>query len=362
MTEQRISSAVASNLASAITDFSVSVQSTEGISGVGETTYYQKNWTKYLGYYKAIPELGQAIDTKATWTVGKGFTADEITTMILDTIKGYGIDTFNTIIENMIRTYNIGGDAFAEIIRDDEDNLINLKPLDPASIVIVTGENGIIKRYEQISKIKKGIKKYSPEKILHFARNRVADEIHGQSIIERLETIILMRNEAMTDWKRVLHRNVDPMWIFHLDTDDPTKIAEFKAKADAAKGAGENMYVPKDAVVPEMVAMSPNASLNPLAWITNLNNYFFQACGVPQIIVGGSGEFTEATAKIAYLAWEQTIEEEQLYIEQEILSQLNLLIELEFPASLVNDLISDKEKDVQHGAIQKNETTAGSGQ
>jgi hypothetical protein len=61
--------------------------------------------------------------------------------------------------------------------------------------------------------------------------------------------------------------------------------------------------------------------------------------------VGGSQEMTEASAKIAYLAFEQTIEEEQLYIEEQILSQLNLEIELSFPATLQNELLSDNAKD-----------------
>ncbi|KKK54497.1 hypothetical protein LCGC14_3084130, partial [marine sediment metagenome] len=40
--------------------------------------------------------------------VGKGYQADEETTMLLDTIKGNGKDTFNSILENNIRTYHIG--------------------------------------------------------------------------------------------------------------------------------------------------------------------------------------------------------------------------------------------------------------
>lgn len=356
-----ISSAEASDLKNAMTDFSVDTQSTDSASEQKETTWMNENWPQYFGYYKSIPELASAIDAKATWTVGKGFTADEVTTLLLDSLKGWGKDTFNTIIENMIRTYNIGGDAFCEIIRDEEDNLINLKPLDPGVIVIIVNSQGLITRYEQNSKTKgQPPKKFKPEEIFHLARNRVADEIHGVSIIERLETIILMRNEAMEDWKRVLHRNVDPMMIYHLDTDDPVKIAAFKAKVDKAKG-GENMYIPKDAVVPEQISLAPNAALSPLSWIAALNNYFFQATGVPQIIVGGSQEFTEATAKIAYLAFQQTIEEEQLFVEEEILQQLNLVIELDFPASLENELLSDEKKDGAEN-IQPNETTAGSGQ
>jgi len=71
----------------------------------------------------------------------------------------------------------------------------------------------------------------------------------------------------------------------------------------------------------------------------------FQAVGVPQIIIGGSQELTQTAAQIAYLAFEQTIEEEQLFLEEQILAQLNLEIQLTFPASLQNNLLSDDRKD-----------------
>ncbi len=366
MPETKISSAVSSNIATAFTDYSVPPAITDGPSDQKETEWTNVNWGNWLGYYKAIPELSSVIDAKATWTVGKGFKADEVTTMLLDTIKGFGKDTFNTIIENMIRTYNIGGDAFCEIIRDKEDNLINLKSLDPSTIRIVANSKGVIIRYEQISKIAgdnrtKIEHKFKPEEIFHLPRNRVADEIHGTSITEKLVTIILMKNEAMDDWKRVLHRNIDPMIAYKLDTDDETKIAEFKAKVDAAKGKGENMYIPKDTVEFEIISLAPNANLTPITWIESLDAKFYEAAQVPKIIVGGSGGFTEAAVKIAYLAFQQTIEEEQLFVEEEVLSQLNLVIELEFPASLENELLSDKAKDGAEN-IQPNETTAGSGQ
>jgi len=366
MAETSITSSTASDLTNVMTDYSVDSQETDAAGDQKETEWNNENWTQNFGYYKEIPELASVIDAKATWTVGKGYktigTDAEQTMMLLDTIKGWGKDTFNTILENMIRTYNIAGDAFCEIVRDEEDNLINLKPLDPGSITIIADQRGMIKRYEQKSKHSgKKPKRFTVEQIFHLARNRVADEIHGQSIIDRLTTIILMKNQAMDDWKRVLHRNIDPMMIYHLDTDDTSEIEAFKAKVDAAKGLGENMYIPKDAVVPEQLSLAPNAALNPLSWIEQLDDKFYEAAQVPKIIVGGVGGITEAAVKIAYLAFQQTIEEEQLFIEEQILSQLNLIIELEFPASLENELISDKQKDTTSGAAQPNETTAGSG-
>ena len=131
-----------------------------------------------------------------------------------------------------------------------------------------------------------------------------------------------------------------------LDTDDTAKIAAFKVKYDAANSLGENMYIPKGTVEVEVLGVAPNATLNPLPWIEALNNYFYQAIGVPEIIIGGGlASLTDASSKIKYLAFEQTIQEEQLFIEEQVLSQLNLVIELEMPAKLENDMMSGKQNE-----------------
>lgn len=344
MSELKIGSASYGNLENTGTSYSVDAVSTDGAGDQNETEWTNSNWSSQLGYYKKIPELQVSIDAKATWTVGKGFKSNEITELALMQIRGFGVDTFNTILENMIRVYHIGGDSFAEIIRDPKGKLINLKPLDPATIKIVANRQGLIKRYEQTGKIKGLNKRFSPSQIFHLSRNRVADEIHGASLIDAVEEIILMRNEAMFDMKVAMHRYVKPRIIYRLDTDVQSEIDAFKVKADYATDKGENIFIPKDAVEFEVLSVASNATMNPLPWIDRLNSYFFQATGVPQIIVGGAQEITEASAKIAYLAFEQTIEEEQLYIEEQVLAQLNLEIELEFPASLENELLSDKGK------------------
>jgi len=364
MPDTDIASAVASDLKNAVKDFSVPSETTDGPTDQKKTRYIDLDFNENLGIYTKIPEVRAVINAKASWTVGKGYIADEETTMLLDTIKGNGKDTFNSIMENNIRTYHIGKGSFNEIIRDEEENLINLKPLDPSVMEVVINGKGIITEYNQLSKSNKDKveQHFEPEEIFHLPRNRTADGTLGESMVEVLKEIILMKNEAMHDWKRVLHRNVDPLWIFHLDTDDTAKIASFKAKHDKARATGENMYIPKDVIVPEVVATAPNASLNPLPWIEMLDNKFYEAAGVPKIIVGGAGGLTEAAVKIAYLAFQQTIEEEQLYIEEQVLSQLNLVINLEFPASLENELLSDNKKDAESGATQPNDTEAGSGE
>ena len=228
----------------------------------------------------------------------------------------------------------------------------------------------MIKYYEQTTKpsflfffTKKKKKIFRPDQMFHLSRDRVADEIHGDSVVPSVEWIILARNEAMEDWKQVMHRNVKPMIIWKLDTDDEDEIADFKAKVGSAKNDGENMYIPKDTAEPDVISIAPNATLNALAWIDKLNDYFFQVVNVPQIIMGNAKEFTDASGKIVYLAYEQAVKAEQLYMEEQVLNQLGVEIKLTFPASLQNETLNAKpnmelENEPIEPAAQPNDTTA----
>lgn len=353
----KIDNADYTNMSNTVDDYTVDSHTLDGETGVKDNEYLNTNWSQELGYYKELPEVTAVIDAKATWTVGKGYQASPATAMLLDQIKGFGKDTFNTILENMIRTYHIGGDAYAHIIKDRKtERMINIKPLPAGKMKIITDEFGIITKY-QLMGVRKGKvdKEFMPEDIFHLARNRVADEIHGQSMVGVLSKIILMKNEAMADQQILMHRNIKPVRLWHVDTDETEEIATFKEMVDTATNKGENLIIPKGTVEHEMASVAPNATLNPLPWIESLDNKFYEAAGVPKVIVGGTGAITDAATKIQYLAFQQTIEEEQLFIEEQCASQLNIIIELEFPADLMNDMLSDKAKDRQTGAFQESE-------
>ena len=364
MPDTDIDSAIATDMTNVVEDYSVAPETTDAGEEENEFEWQMEHWEEWYGFYKKIPELKVAINTEATWVMGGGFKADPETELLLGTIKGHGKDSFNSILKNQIRTMSIGGDSFAEIIRDKTGFLINIKPLDPSSIVSIWNRKGIIKRYEQVTKIKgkkKILQTFKPEEMFHLSRERIADEVHGISAVESVKEIILMRNEAMTDWKTVMHRNVQPLWVIHLDTDNTTEIATLKTKWDNARKNGENMFVPKGVVVPELIATATNASLNPLSWIDKLTDYFFQAVNVPQIIIGNAKEFTDASGKIVYLSYEQGVKDKQLYVEEQVLGQLNIEINLVFPSSLQSDTISDTtsevEEEPQEPAAQPNDTT-----
>ena len=362
MPQTDIDSADTTSLTDEMEDWSVDHEDTDGAMGDKETSYINTNWAKQLGYYKNIPELKIAIDTKANWVMGAGFETDYKTEIELSVIKGNGKDSFNSIIKNQSKVKDIGGDSFAEVIRDEEDNLINLKPLNPGTIKTVQNHKGRLLRYEQIGRTKEVLRRYKPHEIFHLSRERIADEIHGVCVSDSVEEIIEARNEAMSDWKKVLHRNIQPKRIWYVDTDDTTEIAAFKAKVDEASKDFENIIVPKGTVETEIATVAPNETLSALPTIDKYNDYFFQAVGVPQIIIGNAKEFTDASGKIVYLAFEQSIKAEQLYIEEQVLGQLNIYIELTFPATLQQDTISGKEEveeEPQEQAAQPKDMEAG---
>ena len=364
MGELNISSSATSDMTTNVADVTIESKDIDGAGSQEETSYSNSNWSSHLGIYKTIPEFKIALDMRSIWTVGDKIETDGQTEIILDGITGWGKDTFRNIIKNMVVTKRLGEDAYAEIMRDEETGiLINLKVLDTGSITQVYDKKGIIKRYEQTSKIgnKKSIVKFRPVDIFHLTNKRIADEIHGTSDSDALKSIMEANQESFTDVKKLMHRWVKPMMKFMLDTDDDAKIAAFIAKVDAATNKGENLYIPMKSVEHELIAVPSNATLNPIPWREHLRSYFYQVVGMPQIIMGSSGEFTESTAKIAYLAFEQSVKDEQTDLEEQVWDQLALRIKLKFPASLRNELLSDENKDAEQG-FQAGDTTAGVGE
>lgn len=353
MAINKITSADITDMKNAVSNVTIAQASTSQ----GEYPEWQNPyWSQWLGYYKAVPELKSTVDNKAMWSVGKGYKADAATKEQLGRIKGIGKDTFNTLLHNAVKVYTIGGDFFGEIIRGDRTGkLLNLKPLSPDSIKILANRKGIISRYEQRTSDGDIEHKFKPEKIFHLSWNRTSDEIHGQSTVEAIESTILSFNEAYADMKTIFHRYVKPLIISVVDTDDTGEIEAYKAKLDNAVKNGENLVVPKDTLDHmERMSIPQYSTLDPLPWIQQLQRRFVIAEGVPEIIMGHGVSTTEATAKILYLAFQQVIEFNQNFIEEQVKAQLNLDIKLEFPASLEPAMQADVSKERNLNNMQMN--------
>lgn len=343
----RIDTATVSDMANSVEAYEIDALNTDGAGDQKETTWQNTEWSTYWGYFNSVPDLKSAMLMKAIWNVGKGYETDPETKVLLENIRGWGKDTFDDIIFNMEVVKRVGGDAYAEIIKDDKGRLINLKPLDPGSIKIVVDDKGIIKRYEQTSKVKgnKNVVKFKPEDILHLSNNRLADQIHGISDIKGMEETILAECENFNDMKKIMHRQAKPMIMFKLGTDDQSKINTFITKMDSATNLGENIYIPDDENSVSYEVVQVNVSQIILEWRNDIRNKFYRTIGLPQIVPGAGGQSTESESKVIYLAFEQLVEKDQRSLEKQLYNQLFLKINFIPPTSMMENLQQDAAKD-----------------
>ena len=363
MAEFNISGTQVSDLTNKMIAYDPGTVTLDGVTGLKEVEYVCTDYGKWLAYYRKVAPLKQAIDALVRWTIGKGFQTDSTTRFILDTIIGNGKESFNKILANLLRNYHICGDAYAEIIKSENGMLVNLKVLNPARMKVVFSNKGQIKRYEYLSSTKDKQKEvYQPEEIFHISRDRIGDEIHGTSLIEGLKDIVDMVQEAMKDQRTLMHRYVIPRIVWKLQADTDTEIDDFITKTENSTKYAENIYIPAEAAEHEILAIPQNATMNATAWIEALNRYFWQATGGTDIVIGASTTLTESSGKIKYLSFQQNVEQGQLDVEEAVGQQLGLEIDLEFPAIMENELISDNKKDGDLGVAQPNDFVAGRGQ
>lgn len=360
-----ISRHTTSDMTNKVDNWAVNPMQTDGIGDQDETEWINNEWTTQWGYFNQIPELKSAILMKAIWDVGKGFQTSPENQAILNHISGWGKDTFEDILFNMVVTMRVGGDSYAEIVRDDDTGeIINLKPLDPSTIKIIVNGQGIIKRYEQISKHggKGGNKKFKPSDILHFSHNRLADQIHGISDIKSLELVIKAEAESFEDMMKINHRQLMPFIIFKLKTDDQTKIDQIVNTIDSKViNKRENLYIPDDENIVSFEIVQVSVSQIVMEWRTSLTNKFYRALGLPLVLFGSSNS-TESGGKMEVHAHEQVFEYDQKKIERQLFEQLGILIDLISPTKLLQDLQTDQSKDANQGfEIQPNDLTAGRG-
>ena len=342
------------NVASTRTDYSVPAQNLDSPSGTNETEWGNKHFSKWLGYMKAIPEVSKPIGNYATWVVGKGIITDARTEAILNRITGWGEDNFLAIMWNMLVVKKFNGDSYAQIIRDpDTRTLINLKPLNAGRMKTITNPAGIIIRYDYTLTNGK-VKKFPPNEILHLCNNRIGDEIHGTSVIEAAEWLILARNEAMEDWKRISHRST--IRILYVEEDDPARRVELRKDYAEAIEKGEVLILPgkpsdagfQDLNLPPVEAF--------LAWIRYIENAIYKAVEFPKSLTGDAEGIPESGGKMAYFNHMPNYNREVTDLQNDLWNQVAIRVEFKEQASLTDSISDTENKNNAQTGFQPSDT------
>lgn len=325
-----------------VSDYEISWKNTDG--GYGQKN---KEWTnsyasKYYGFYYGVGEFRAAINAFATWVIGQGYeVADLRTKTLLENITGWGEDTFQSIIWNMIVVKKFNGDSYAEIIRNDAGALINLKVLDPRRMKHIINEQGVIKEYQYTQGDGK-VEKFKPSDILHFCNDRVLDEPHGTAVTSAVEWAIEAIEEARRDWRRLMHTS--SVRIFFVDEQDTARQTTLKTEYATAIKNKEVMIVtckPEEANFKDLE--TPNAG-NWAAFLNYIEDKFYKQLGVPKVVLGGTAENTEASAKVGVISYEPIWVREITEVEKDLWNQLAIKIKINKQPSLMQNMQTDEAK------------------
>jgi len=340
-------------------DYQVTHEALDFATENGDTIHYYSDAAKYLGYYKNIPEVKQGVLSLARWTAGKGWKAEaKFMQKRLEQIRGWGEDSFDSICKNLIVMKKVVGDAFAEIMRDDKGDLINLKPISPERIAVVVNNKGMIKHYLYLQNVKnKEWEKLETNKVLHLCNDRLGDEIHGLSAISACQFVIDAKQEAQQVYRKIMRRQLS-LGVLEVEEDDLSKINEMITKYQDAVDKGEVLVLPKDVAAIKDTKVSVQDFLS---WIQYLDNFFYQALGVPRVILGGASEYTEASSKVGYLTFEQVYMAEQRELETDLWNQVAIKVKFDRPVSLKDNVQQNEAANTGQLGFQPNEVTAQEG-
>lgn len=355
--DTNLSSTTTTTMKTGVPNYSVSAKILDVAGDQKETYWENSNWPTYLGYLKTIPEYRNAIRSLSIWTCGKGWEADIHTSNILRLIVGWGEDSFDSILQDMIVVKKTNGDAYAEVIRDeDSGTIINLKKLDPSTVRHVVNPKGLLIGYD-VKNANGTWQRMETKEIFHICNDRIANEIHGVSVLESCKWVIDWKNEMLSDLRRVMHRAT--IRVLYIDADDTTKLSLVKTQYQDAIKNGELMIIPAKKGESEFQELNIPPTE---AWMTVIryaDNYFYEILGVPKITTGGTQDYTEASSKVGYLTFEQPYMTEQRLLEQDILNQLGLEVKFIRPVSLKEDMVSSEAANTGQVGFQPNEMQTG---
>lgn len=301
-----------------------------------EVSSYQTEYNKWNGFVSRIAVLRQITDIRAasvfsSWKV-KG-NHDKKATKMLSGMTGRNGESFKQIMASLYRVSYICGDAYAEIIfeNDDTENgkIVNLKIL-PADNIRQNIEKGEIKSYEEINTGKK----LAPYRILHIRYNTRGALTHGLGMIESLNNILLSYEQMLQLGQEIYEHMSRPREFLLANTDNKAKLDLIR---DAVKEAGDSwsgIAVIPGTLLQDIKEFTLNPSLKPQEWLDTLSKEIFKATATPEIVLGTGYSTSEEDAKTRIAGFMGSIRYDQEMFEEDIRQQIFMQIWPEDPPEI----------------------------
>ena len=354
MADLNLSRATTTDFTNQVPDFIMDSKALDTDNDSGETYTYFENAVTNMGYYANDPIVFSAANGLATWAFSLGWTAEDANTIQeFKHITGRGNDTFATVMWNHEVIKLIVGDAFMEIVWEDNDNtkaLANLVPISPERVKIVS-ENGRILRYEVWNS--KKWKTLKTTHMYHTSNKRIGDQIHGTSQLDAIRKTIDARQEAEADERIIKHRD-KALGIVYYKTNNTGKIEYANTQIAKAVKNGEMVGLPEDTA--KIEPYPSRSSEDRQNWISSRENFTYATLGVPRSMITSDGT-SEVGGINGHLIFEVTAGKEALDEEQAIDSQMFRVVKFTRPPSLAPKVQENQAANTGQTQINPEEAT-----
>jgi hypothetical protein len=340
MANSNIYYSTTTDFANGVPNYSVPSQVSQA-GGSKENRINNPNTSIYYGLFRDSGEFRNAIKSYVIHVLGWGYECQSVRNkVLLDHISGNGKETFWKIMYKHLRCKKWNGDAFTQIIKDDDGDLLNLKNLDPNRTAIITDENSIILRFEY-TQADGTVKKLKPEEVLYSSNDPEIDEPLGVAETEAVKWVIEAMIESGIDQRRMMH--FDSVRVLYVDETDTTRLA--KLKTELASGIKNGNVViltckPEEAKFEDLVVPPIDAFIRYQNW---LEGKFYSQLGISKVSIGGTTENnTEASAKVNMVITEPVWIKEITELETDIKNQIGIEIKINRQPSLMDNMQTDE--------------------
>lgn len=208
-------------------------QVNEGVRQTAITVDYSiVNYAKLESIYKTDQMIFQAINIISTFAISKGYeyivseNTDEQLEMKEKILSFDAKVGLSKLLTDVVRHLHIYGNAYLEIVysKTDKNKVVDLALIDPKTISFKKRGNGEID-FDESGNIKGYVQKVnaktvdlSPDQIIHFRINTIADSLTGTGIIEPLIKVIEAKRNIEIGLAEAVYRHGFPQ--FHVKLGD----------------------------------------------------------------------------------------------------------------------------------------------
>jgi len=284
----------------------------------------------FKAFYHDVPCVHDAIDTITDAVLQHGYEVqvepkdlEETRKMVSDKLEEFGLPH---LLHQIVREYQVFGNAFLEKLRDNEGRIAGLNAINPEYIRIKRDEHGRVEKYNQVIQGRLEVS-FEPQDIVHFKRNPIGDDPFGISICKPLKTIMETKLQSEEDIGKIIHYYGAPIRHFKFGTADkvvaPEVVDDLRADIESMDPEDD---IFTDGLVDIKVIGAERRTMAIEELMDRIENQVISGLEVPDVLLGRGRGATEATAKVQLRAFDRRVRSIQKYlkyiIDKEIVEEI----------------------------------------